>query len=1634
MAVTEIKNSLRPEIVHRLPGRLRLHLPGLARRPRLAGELAGGLAALPGVRRVVANPVSGRVLIQFDQGGDWQWLVRQVGELWSELLSNPRPVDPGGHGHDPAGKRERVDFDTSLKEQPPPSAPGARASGESDPVVRNMTALALGGAAIALVGVKRLFKGPSTLAGSPSLFRAAVATNLLAGYPLLSGRKEGAGGEQPAWQRLVALVGLGAALLRESLPGLTLFWLSSVAAVMDALVRRRYRKTGGEGGDIAAGEGAGDASRCARLTDTYMAETTGTALGLSALTGLFTARPSRALAMLVTANPAGGRKSLAMTGAALAVKAGRLGINVPHSGFWQQLCDVDTVFFEDAGLFLMPAQMGEVLARPGVRPREILHTAAALAGKAGHPLAALFPARVEEQEVEVLAGGPLELKGRIGLENAFVGPLQKTGGLVDQWIDLKSKQLVHLGQVPLGVVRQGRFLGLMGVYCMPRPGITQVITGLRTGGVQNIFVFAPERGVGSLLEGMGLDVVEDPHQSGLEERTAGMVAAGQRVARVFTGPSGGLFVHLQPGRDVMVIPDGHPGKLALAFHLGRTFAVRVQKNIHFLRLANYLGLFLAATGRISLFASLLYYDLVNLLLAAGAYRELFGRNGPGEAGPGAGDGDNAPGGRKWGSRGKQPSFRLISGTGHREPGAEKGAGVPDPGSGGVRPERVKDTAGPHKGNAAAGARAHRPFNGNGWAGQTGAEVVTRLQTDARRGLDETEAARRLGLYGPNRLPEGKPPGFWSRFAAQLQNLMVQTLLGSSVVCLFLGEVGDALAIISIVVLNAMFGVLQEQKAETALAALREMTAATARVIRGGRPVELPAAELVPGDVVLLEQGDGVPADMRLLSVEDLAVEESTLTGESLPVSKYTAAQEDCLMLHDCRNMVFMGTTVTRGKATGVVVATGLDTEIGKIAGLLQNGEEETPLQKRLGVISRGVLLGCLAVSGLVFLAGILRGERPLSMFMTGVSLAVAAIPEGLPATVTIALAAGVWRMARKQAIVRRLSGVETLGSVTVICSDKTGTLTRNEQTVRAVYTAGRLYRVTGAGYDAAGELLCRDKRVMAGEEKSLWRTLKGAVLCSDARLLPGERENNFKVWGDPLEGAILVCARKAGIDPEKLRREHPRRGEVPFDPERGRMTVACREEGGTTLYTKGAPEVVLDLCDRVWLEDGPAPLDDKMRRAIGLMNREMARRALRVLAVACRPGIEPAEKLAGQEGGLIFLGLLGMVDPLREEAPAAVERCRRAGVRLVMITGDQPQTARAVANELGLMGVAGRVLSGREIEKMSDEELMRAAAEVNVFARVLPRHKLRLVKALRDAGHVVAMIGDGANDAPAVKKAHVGIAMGKSGTHVTREASTMIIADDNFATVVEAMAEGRGIYASIRRSVRYQLATNVGEVLLMFMAVALGLPLPLVPIHLLWLNILGDGLPALALGMERPAAGVMEQKPRPTTARFFDREYTGHILSRGLAIGLSALGAYLISPGGRRNLTAARTVVLGTLTMSQLLYAVQCRRDAATGANRFLTGSLALSGGLLLGACYLPGLRSFLKTSPPGLLDWLVMGLGVGLSAVLDRLVYSIIGAVSRPARQKEIPLLPVSGEPAPEETPAHRRPVLVSLAGPANI
>ncbi len=881
-----------------------------------------------------------------------------------------------------------------------------------------------------------------------------------------------------------------------------------------------------------------------------------------------------------------------------------------------------------------------------------------------------------------------------------------------------------------------------------------------------------------------------------------------------------------------------------------------------------------------------------------------------------------------------------------------------------------------------------------WYSLTGEEVAAVLQSDPHRGLDEREVRERTARFGPNELARTPRVPLWRMFLEQFKDFMVLILLAATVISGFLGEYVDAATIMVIVIINAILGCVQEYRAERSMEALKELTAPEARVIRGGLEHKIPAAGLVPGDVVLLEAGDRVPADLRLLQAMHLELEESALTGESVPVKKQVEAISGKVTPEDARNMAFLGTVVTRGRGRGIVVATGMATEMGRIAGLIQEaGSEETPLQRRLAQLGRGLVAFCLLVCALVVAVGIYRGEPAYQMFLAGVSLAVAAIPEGLPAIVTVALAIGVQRMIRRRAIIRKLPAVETLGCATVICSDKTGTLTQNEMTVRRAVVGQAPLEITGEGYDPKGEIIT--SLSLRSEELQLF--FKIAALCNNAvltrsgitigglfRSLVRRESPVWSINGDPTEGALLVMAAKGGFWREELERQEKRVMEFPFDSERKRMSVVYKQADGTLVaYIKGAPDVVLELCSHHYRQGRMVPLTPRQREEILRQNAAMASDALRVLALAWRrlgPRTEGDLTEAEVEQNLIFVGLAGMIDPPRPAAVVAVQRCRRAGIKVVMITGDHRLTAGAVAKELGLLGSQGHILTGSELDQLDDERLGRVAGEVAVYARVSPRHKLRIVRALKQAGHVVAMTGDGINDAPAIKEADIGIAMGITGTDVTKEASSMVLADDNFTTIVAAVEEGRGIYDNIRKFIRYLLSCNVGEVMVMLFAVLAGLPLPLLPIQILWMNLITDGLPAMALGVDPPDPDIMYRPPRHPRESIFAHGLAWRILGSGLVISLGTLlvfaGVYSL---GHVHLDLARTMAFNTLVFSQLFFVFTCRSERHTiwevglFSNPHLLAAVCCSILLQLAVTYVPCLQPVFHTVPLDASHWLIV-------------------------------------------------------------
>ena len=906
-----------------------------------------------------------------------------------------------------------------------------------------------------------------------------------------------------------------------------------------------------------------------------------------------------------------------------------------------------------------------------------------------------------------------------------------------------------------------------------------------------------------------------------------------------------------------------------------------------------------------------------------------------------------------------------------------------------------------------------------WYSRTIQEVAEALGTDPAAGLTAAEAEARLAQYGTNELAERPRPGFWRLLLGQFDNFLIVILLVSAVVSLLLGEVLEAGAIMAIVVLNAVLGVVQESKAEEALAALKKMAAPDAHVLRDGHRVIIPARELLPGDVVFLEAGNYVPADLRLIESVNLKIDEASLTGESVPVEKVAdVALSEAVPLGDRVNSALTGTTITYGRGAGIVIATGMQTQMGIIAEMIQSYEPEpTPLQRRLDQLGKWLGWGSLAICGIVFIEALIQGtdlsvlasqglmpylvqtqQQIVELFVVAVSLAIAAVPEGLPAVVTICLALGMREMVQRNALIRRLPAVETLGSATIICSDKTGTLTQNEMMSVRLYVANLRLDVSGEGYQPTGEFDCYGKPADPHDNAEIMTLLTGGLLCSDAQLEPPESEANgqqYRMVGDPTEGALVVVAAKAGLWRDEVENRLPRVAEVPFDSERKRMSTIHRVDGSPSrsgggeggdsqyvAYVKGAPDVMLPFCD-VILEDGvDAPLTPGRRQHIENVNRELGRAGLRVLAVARRHLDElPAEVSAETiESGLTLIGLVAMTDPARPEVGPAVERARRAGIRTMMITGDYPDTARAIAQEIGLLRPDGKALTGADLNDISDEQLAARIEDVDVFARVSPQHKVRIVEALKARGHVVAMTGDGVNDAPALKRADIGVAMGITGTDVSKETADMVLTDDNYASIVSAVEQGRIIYSNIRKFVYYLLSCNMAEIMVIFLATLAGQAQPLTAIQLLWLNLLTDGAPALALGMEKGDPDIMEQPPRPVREPIINRFMVAGTVVQTIAITMAVLTAYFLGLGWEpSNPLLAQTMAFVTLSASELVRAYTARSERASlfrlgvFSNKYMQYAVLLSVVLLLSVVYVPFLRPIFNTMPLGRQEWTVV-------------------------------------------------------------
>ncbi len=898
-----------------------------------------------------------------------------------------------------------------------------------------------------------------------------------------------------------------------------------------------------------------------------------------------------------------------------------------------------------------------------------------------------------------------------------------------------------------------------------------------------------------------------------------------------------------------------------------------------------------------------------------------------------------------------------------------------------------------------------------WYKQEKGEVLKNLGTNIEKGLTDSEVQNRLEIYGTNELMEKPKESFFSKIMEQFSDFLVLILIAAALFSILIGEIRDSIVILSVVVINALLGIYQESKAEKALEALQKMTSPTAKVIRNGHLDVVSTSNLVPGDLVVLETGDIVPADIRLVESSNLKLDEASLTGESVPVEKNShKVYEKDIPLGDRQNMAYMSTIITYGRAKGIIVETGHNTEIGRIATQIQSFDEElTPLQKKLNELGKYLGIITIMVCIIVFGVGILQGRKVMEMFMVAISLAVAAIPEGLPAIVTIVLALGMNKMVKRHAIVKKLLAVETLGSITVICSDKTGTLTQNEMTAVRLFTGNKIYHATGVGYEPSGELKLEGRKIEVNEIVDLKNLLSIGVLANDADV--NSANGVFRVVGDPTEGALVTLAHKGNIFKKYMDKEYPRIEEIPFDSDRKMMTTFHKNyiPGKIVSFTKGAPDIVIKRCKYISINGETKTLDDILRKKVLDVNNFFAKDALRVLALSYREYDSLPSDLSSNniEREMIFIGLVGMIDPSRPEAKDAIVKCKEAGIKPIMITGDYKETAYAIAKELDIAKSIKEVMVGEELDKISNIEFKEVVKNTTVYARVSPEHKVRIVSALKANGEIVAMTGDGVNDSMALKKADIGISMGITGTDVAKNTAEVILTDDNFASIVAAVEEGRVIYSNIRKFVFFLLSCNIGEIIIVFASILYNLPIPLLPIQLLWLNLVTDSFPALALGMEKGEKDIMKLKPKDPDSPIIDKYMMVDIIVQSIAIGGTSLMAYVWGlMAFPESLAKARTITFSTLILAELLRAYSSRSERhilfeiGIFSNSTMIYATTLSFFLLLAVIYVPVLQPIFYTVPLELIDWGIITSFASIPLIISELYKTLF---SRKKPEKDV-------------------------------
>ncbi len=1543
---------------HRLPGRLRLQLAGLKSGRLSRASLCELLQQHPAITSVQANSLTGSLLILYRPAilGEAE-LIEHVGEAAVSSMAAPptRPALPGQgdqartlHRHFiGSGTRRGVSPDRRV-----PAVAGRAVSGQADHT-GDVLRLAGAGLLLGALSLRRVVRGVSPLSKSPQIINMAALVSVLAGYPVLKrGIRVAGRGQVLNTDLLLAAASFALMLARESMPGVIVLFLTETLNVAEkvalAKAKANYLDLAEEQSiDLRqASLPPADAGRLsAQIENT-------TKLTLALAGGVYFLRRDfqQALAMLVAGVPAAvklAESTVSLTGQRHVNENGYLLGDGRHL---LALPSLDTVVWCEARIFSAGPVVKDFHAIDQAYPVErLLGLAAAAYREVTHPMGPALWRQVQEQGIqpprarraELLAGGAV--RAVVDQQKLLIGPRStlRRARIACDHCKASALRYEQLGLLPYYIVVDGHPVGLMAVEEQVRENVEQTIEMLRVLGITRQV----------LLSSSGEEYTEFlAGRLGVEHWHARMTPGGKAAIVKELKDSGRLVMTIgssQVDVEAMAQSDfslalgapltsadmyslqADPGRIADIFRLAKQAREIYIQNLLLARAGNVIGIGLAFLKVFNATSAMFGQKILSLILLINAGR-----------------------------------LRWVEEQAEEE----------------MRPDSEQVTAALEK---------VVPLAGDGVQVVQVPDVPTldlpalleTLQANPAYGLSSGEVERRLQLYRQNMLVEPEALSFWSRIREQMDNQLVQLLTGASVVNAFLGHLGDAASILAIVAVNALLGAFQESKAEQSIMALRNMQVPVASVIREGAEQEIPAAMLVPGDVVLLRSGDKVPADLRLLSEWDLDVDESCLTGESYPVSKSHQAGGSSACL-------FMGTNITRGRARAMVFATGMNTQMGLIAAMLKESRpQQTPLQQNLGEVGSRIMQYSLGACAVLVVSGLLRGRSMVEMLLSGASLAVAAIPEGLPAIATVALAVGVQRMARRRAIVRRLAVVETLGCATVICCDKTGTLTQNQMTVRVIYT-DRWWSVTGDGYNPQGNFISDGRR---GVDEGLRLALLAASLCNDARLTPPQSDDDaWQITGDPTEGALLVAAAKAGFWQDELKQRYRIERMIPFDSNRRCMLVACTDQDGETwVFAKGAPEAILKRC-RLFREGGKEiTLFPTMRLFYQQQTQGLSEQALRVLAVSYKRITATELEQASDEElerNMAFAGLIAMHDPPRPEVGQALATCRQAGIEVKMITGDHPATARAIALELGLMAPGDPVLTGAELDGMEAAQLAKLASMTKVFAQVLPRHKYDIVKSLKDLGEVVVMTGDGANDAPAVKEADIGIAMGKIGTDVTREAASLVLSDDNFTTIVAAVEEGRGTYRNIRRSLQYLLGTNAGEVVLMLGAVFLGLPLPLLPLQLLWINLIGDGLPAIALSVSPPDPDVMRQPPQRTRQgmHLLNPDFNRRLMVTGLSSGLTVLLAY------RRllqttDLTTARTLAFGGLTAQQIVYALACRPKGLPST--MLAGASAVSVGLLALSIYLPFGQRLFGTRALSLGDWAGSAPLILFPAVLDFLV-----------------------------------------------